>query len=225
MSGRRGRAAVAVTLLTGTAAAACDVLFTEPAPSSFELPISFSLAVDSASGPAKAFSRVDRVYLRFARSDTAHRDTLMRVAHEDGGIRVRIALESQERIDSLGVYAELRTAEAALFKGGRAVRIESGVPTVAEVPLLPIPALLRASHDALTLEAVGDTVRLSSAVLFASEDTIPELAGAWSSKNPEIVAVSPSGLALARAVGETLLVVHFGELLEAAVEARVLGPG
>lgn len=212
-----------VLLALASGAAACDSLLTAPAPPLEDLAISFSLEA-AAGGAGSAFDKVDRAYIKLVRADTAHRDTVVAVSPGDLGIRVRLAVTTAEQIDGLGIYAELRSGEAALFKGTQTVRIESGTPTSAEVALTPVPASLKPSVDPLVLETVGDTARVSSAVLFATGDTIPGLAAEWSSADTTVISITPSGLARARGVGGVLLFLHFGTL-EKAIEARVVNPG
>lgn len=207
---RRARIAA---LLLGAAPGACESLLVEPAPAVPEVAVSFARVGGGGGGGLDAFHRVDRVYLRFATGDTVKRDTVLQVAHDSTGVRARLALRTDEQVPGLGIYAELRTAEVALFKGSKIVRVDPGVPTYAEVPILPIPASVKPSRLELEIPFVGDTVRLFSAVLFASGDTIPTLAGTWMSANTLVAAVSPSGLVLGKAVGETILTVTFEELV------------
>jgi hypothetical protein len=218
---RRVASAWVVTLLASTVLAGCDALMTEPAAAPSDMNVSFAIEGSAGGGVAAAFDRVNRAYLLFTRADSAQRDTIVPVFNRDGVARVRLALPTNERIAALGVYAELRAGKVPLFAGKRIIRIQIGSATSAQIPLEPVPAAVRASRPAVTFANVGDTVRLSSAVLFASGDTIPGVTGAWTSENNQIVAVTPAGLALGRAVGETHLLVHFGQLVD-TVPARVL---
>lgn len=200
---------------------ACDVLLTDPAAPSPDIAVTFALEGASADGVSAAFDRVDRVYLLFTRPDSAQRDTVVRFTSVDGVARVRLILDTKERVAALGVYAELRANTTALFQGARIIRVENGTATSAEVSLSPVPAFVRADRNTLVLQSVGDTTRLSSTVLFASGDTISGVAGTWLSENSDIVQVTPAGLAIARQVGETRLLLRLGALTD-TVQARVL---
>ena len=101
------------------------------------------------------------------------------------------------------------------------VRIEDGVPTRAEIPITAVASRIRAERSSVAIPAVGDTVRLRAAVGFVTGDTIPDRPVRWSSENPDVVAITPVGLALARHVGETRLFVRPGELVD-TVHARVI---
>jgi len=198
------------TLVLG--ATACDLLITEPAPASHGLDVSFAIEAASNDGITDAFDRVDRVYLRFTRADSAQRDTILAVANRDGEARARLVLDPNERIAALGVYAELRAGQVGLFQGARVIRVENGTATSAEISLTPIPAAIQASPSQVTFQTVGDTVHLTSAILFASGDTIPGVTGSWASEDASVVAVSAGGIALARGVGQTRLQVRYGTL-------------
>jgi hypothetical protein len=213
---------VAVGLLAAVVTASCDKLLTDPAPALPEVIVSFNVDGATLGGAAQAFDKVNRAYLLFVRPDSAQRDTLVRVTHVNGAARVRLILKSKERVHALGVYAQLRRGEAPLFQGSKVIRIEVGKPTSAQIPILPVPFRLRADRHALTLPAVGDTAHLSSAVLFATGDTIHGLAGTWSSDNADIVFVTQAGLAVGRNQGQTVLRARYGELSDSVV-ARVLG--
>jgi hypothetical protein len=200
---------------------ACDALLTDPAPASPDIDMSFAIEGATSDGVVAAFDRVNRVYLRFTRPDSVQRDTIIRFTHTDGVAKVRLVLDTKERVAALGIFAELRVNTTPLFQGARVIRVENGTATSAEITLAPVPAHLRADRNALVFENVGDTVRLASAVLFASGDTIPDAAGSWVSEDATIVQVTPAGLAIARHVGETRLLVRFGSLTD-TVPARVL---
>ena len=213
---RRAAAFVALT----AALTACDHLLTEPAAPTDDLSVSFSFEDAAEGGIASAFDKVDRVYLRFTRADSATRDTVVVVQNRDGQARARLVLDPKERIQALGVYAELRAREFALFSGARVIRVENGTTTSAEIPLTPVPHRLQADRQLADFAAVGDTLHLSSALLFVSGDTIGGQVGRWTSEDPTIVAVTSGGVALARHVGTTRLVVDLFGFADTVV-ARV----
>lgn len=220
---RPGRLAVGAWLV-GTVVAfgsACESLLVDPAPATPEVLVSLTVEGAASGGVTQAFDRVNRALLRFTRPDSASRDTVIRVTNENGVARARLILDTKERVSALGVYAELRANTVPLFAGARIIRVESGTATSVEIGISPVPASIRADRQALQLQQVGDTARLSSAVLFASNDTISGLAGEWFSENPAIVFVTPAGLAVAREVGETRLLVRYQSLAD-TVSARVV---
>lgn len=223
MMARARLLSVVTILLSVLAGGSCDLLLTEPAPARADLGISLQVIPVAIGGEAAAFSRVNRVFLRFVRADSSMRDTVLHLRPQDGRIRTVIALETVERISALGIGAELRAGPEPLFQGGTIARIEPGTPTTAEIPLSPIPRFVRADRPTLSLPNVGSSTQLTSAVLFATTDTITGLEGIWFSDDPTIVSITPSGLALAGRVGATRLIVEFGPLAD-TVPVQVVAP-
>lgn len=195
---------------------ACDLLMAPPAEETPETTIAFSLEELPLGRSGLAFDKADRVYLLFSRPDSVQRDTIVPLSRSDGLARARLVLDPRERVDALGVYAQLMAGPAGLFEGFKIVRVVLGEPTTAQIPLAPIPAHLVADRHLLAM-TVGDTIRLSAALLFATGDTISRGSGQWLSDNGQVAAVSAAGLAWARAPGATLLRVGFQELRDSVL--------
>jgi hypothetical protein len=207
---------VALAAAAGISLAACDALMTDPAPATPELTLAFQIIGAPMGGTDEAFAKVNRVFLRFLRADDTSRDTVLFARPTDGRLRTGLVLETQERISALGVVAQLRFGTLTLFQGSGVVQIDPGVPTTANIPLTPVPGSVLASQQAITLQLQppGVSAQLTSAVLYATTDTIDGLAGGWTSTDPTIVAVSPAGLAVAQGRGTTDLIVAFAGLAD-----------
>lgn len=206
-------------LLGALAVAGCDLLMTEPAPPPATVEVSFQIApeLEAVGGPATAFTKVRRVLLRFVRPDDTTRDTILAVTPVDGRIRLPVALAVPDRIDALGIGASLGVGTEALFEGFTVVNIVPGEPTKANVDIVPVPHRVAPDRPALAIPNVGDVVQLSSAVLFATGDTITGLSGTWLSENPQIIGVTPDGVATAFSLGQTRLEVRYGILADTIV--------
>ena len=106
-------------LLAATFIASCDALLTDPAPAQPEVTVSFQVDGVTIGGAAEAFDKANWAYLLFTRPDSTQRDTLVRVSHVDGVARARLVIKSKERVDALGVYAQLLRGLNPLFHGAR----------------------------------------------------------------------------------------------------------
>lgn len=220
MGWRRTVAGIAVCL-GSSALTACDALLTDPASPTESVSVQFQIEGDLLGGTAEAFARVDRVYLRFDRPDESFRDTIVALQPADGVARVALSLETDERVEGLGIGAELRSGTIGVFQGGTVVQIVPGEPTRTEIALSPIAASIEVAQTEVTLLGIGVGVQLESAVLYGTGDTISGLSGTWTSEDPSIVSVSSTGLAVAQSLGQTRLEVRFGTLA-ATVLAEVL---
>jgi uncharacterized protein YjdB len=211
-------------------AAGCDVLLTDPAPAP-ELTLAFApvaAAPDAAAttssapdaGTTRAFGRIDRVRLRLVRPDSVARDTVVRVSVVDGTVRARLVLQSRERVPALGIFAELRAGDQPLFTGGAIKQIRLGEPLSVRMEMSPIPVALLVPATGVTLTALGDSVRLPAAAVFATGDTILGASVTWTSANPGVVEAR-GAFGLARGQGETQLTARVATLT-ARLTARVV---
>ncbi len=204
--------------------AACDLLMTEPAPPTPLVAVSLAMEGGDIGAVGHVFDKVRIAHLTFTKADSAVRDTTVRVFPRDGEARVRLSLETGERIPALLIAANLGVGAGVLFAGQRVVRIDVGKPTSAEIPISPVPSRIRASRGLVDFAAVGDTTRLDAEVLFVTGDAIPGWPHHWTSDDPTIVFVTAQGLSQARGVGQTRLLARSGDLTD-TVFARVLAPG
>lgn len=197
--------------------AACDALLTEPGARTAEVTLQFQLTQAPIGGTDAAFSRVRRVGLRLVRPDSQFRDTVLAVTPTDGAVRVGLTIESSEQISGLGILARLGTASADLFQGATVVAIVPGEPVRAQIPLLPVPARVDTPVDTFVFASLLDTASFSSTVLYATGDTVDGLLGPWTSADPTIVSVTPTGVAVALLTGQTVLRTSVDTLVDSVV--------
>ena len=215
----RGRTVARLLALffVGWAVAGCEALLTEPAPAEGRVSIQFQVAAAPIGGTATAFSRVRYVGLRLVRPDNTVRDTLISVTPSEGAIRVALSLPTDERVDGLGIGAQLGVGLDILFAGATVVSVTPGELTRAVVPIVPVPEVLEADREQFTFAGVGATETFKAALLYATGDTIDGLlgvAGIWSSSAPTVVSIAPNGLAVAATPGTAVLEVRFDSLAD-----------
>jgi Bacterial Ig-like domain (group 2) len=150
--------------------AGCAADSTAPSGHRLSFPVSFS--VHAAGGAGSAFDQADRLSVRLLRSGAAVLDTV--IAFSSGGGDVRVHLSVDPSLDGTGLVleAELRRATAPLFQGQAAVTPSAGSGTAVDVVLEPVTASIVGPADA-TITAIGGTLTLSAAAVFATGDTIP----------------------------------------------------
>ena len=109
-----------------------------------------------------------------------------------------------------------------LFRSATIQQIRLGEPLQARIEMAPVAAALVVPSAGITLTALGDSVRLPVAVVFATGDTILGAQVGWTSASPAVVEVSRGGLfGIARAPGEAQLTAALAPL-SAKLTARVV---
>src|SRR5690606_24410016 len=116
----------------------------------------------------------------------------------------------------------LRSA-TALFRGAAFVVLSPGGTNTVEITLDPLAVQLVLRQEYPELTAYGETLQLEGVALFATGDELDDPLE-WSSLDPEILDVTPDGLATARSDGIARVRGAFGSLSEqvqVSVRARV----
>ena len=203
-------AVVAVLLLS----TGCDELFVDPAPGSDSMALSLGLAADdglAVGGALEAFKKADRVWIRLTRVSTgAQFDTIVRLSRGETTARVQLAVSADQGRGPIQVATQVRLVNQALFEGATVAALEVGVPQRVEIALVAVPAGISVPETVRDLTAIGDSARLSAAVLFATGDTIPGLPITWISDTPAVAAITSGSFVVARGEGEALLTAGHG---------------
>ncbi|TVR63137.1 MAG: hypothetical protein EA422_10015 [Gemmatimonadales bacterium] len=168
----------------------------------------------AAVGAVQAFGRVDRVAVRVTSQGQTLLDEVVSAAPSGGEITLSFQFELEEVRADAQVEVELRAGDQGLFGGEGSAELERGRTARAEIGLSPIPSGIRIPAPPEPVEALGDTIFLEGAVVFASGDTIPGLEVEWRSNAPEIVTVSRQGVAVAVGEGEADLEASFADFVE-----------
>jgi hypothetical protein len=220
--------APATILIALVLSTACDGFLVDPAPTSVPMSLALALAGDNDSGSSgllDAFRKADRVWIRLTRISTGHQfDTIVRLSRSETSARVQLAVSADQGRGPIQIATQVRLHEHALFEGATVAALEVGTPQRVEVALAAVPAALSVPDSIRTLTAIGDSTRLSAAVLFATGDTIPGLPVTWLSDRPAVAAITSGSWVVARGEGEAHLAATHGSLaraLSVRVEAKV----
>lgn len=219
MTGRSSPRRTALLLLAGlAAAAACEGGVQGPdgdGPGVLgSMVVTGSIAADSSGADARtlaaAYDSADGAGVRLIDldGDSLVVDEVRPFDSSEGTAEIRVETRVEGDSADLGLELDLRRGEDPLFAASRTVTLRAGATVTAEVSLEPVAAGVRAPGP-VTLPTVGDTARVEGAVLFATGDTIPDLAPSWSSLDPDVVSATPEGVLTARAQGQATVVASF----------------
>lgn len=97
-----------------------------------------------------------------------------------------------------------------------------GADDTAITPPSGVPASIVLSSSALTLQAIGDTVRLAAAAADANGDRVADVSFTWESSDPSVATVDPAGVVEAAGAGHATITAATGSV---SGTARVTVPG
>lgn len=189
--------------------AACNDMFVDPAR---RLPAavaaSFSIAgvgESAAGGPSAAFDKANEMRIVLTRENAQSRTKSITFAASSAEKRDTLEVPMEKDSQPAQLTVELLRGSDVLFAGTTAVTLQSGESTPAAVTLQPRVANFVVSGATSPMTTLGASVQLSSAAIFATGDTIPNLALTWTSSNPAVVEVTPQGWATAKSEGQAQL--------------------
>jgi uncharacterized protein YjdB len=217
---RRALAGIAAVAMVMTACT--ESLLVNPASAPTQLLVSYSIAAATAGseGPGRSFDRADALRVQVSRSAGAALDTIIPFVSAGAVTAVPLRLEVRDEQEPVGIAFELRRGSDVLFRGNAAVVVTRGDTTRVDLALTPVPAAAQLPAALPPLTALGDTVRIAAAVVFATGDTIPDVPLVWTSGTPAVATVSQAGLVTAHAEGQTeIRVTHAG--FSASVQLQV----
>jgi alpha-tubulin suppressor-like RCC1 family protein len=207
--------------------AGCRDALMEPArkgPAGVALQFNMS-AAETAMGAAAAaaFDKADVAWVRVTGGPVVT-DTLVPLLTGAEETRVRLEVGLARSRENVQLDVELRRGSDALFRWRDQVELHQGrtIPVVAV--LEPVVSRVQAADSVPALTAVGDTAFVHAAALFATGDTVPGAVLEWQSLDPAVVQVVAGGVIIARANGQTSIVVGHGGLADTiavAVRQRV----
>ncbi|MBX6363196.1 MAG: Ig-like domain-containing protein [Gemmatimonadetes bacterium] len=203
----------AVPLLPALLAASCDdgrALDPAPAGGPARIAVAFSTsATHGASGDA--FAKADHLRLRIVRSDgTMLADTTPAIDAGAAELALDIPLRIESETETVAISVEVLWSGQAVFRGQGTVELQRGRTSPAEIALTPVVTAVRVPNSPQTITALGDTLRLVGAAVFATGDTVTGSTVQWRTLDPNVVEVSSSGLVRALAEGTARLIASFG---------------
>lgn len=210
-------AAVAVAALGWSAG--CDALPVDPPGTAGDLGLRLALVAPAADSTILA--KVDRLALRLVRPDGSERDTVLTLQRIGGATRARLRLSPRESVPGLEIHAILKASWREYYRGSVALgptELEGGPVTL---EMIPIVSRIVIAPSPVAFVGLADTARLLAVGYFPEGEAIPAFRPSWSSSSPEVVTVSPDGLASGRANGKAVVEARYGQVV-ATVVVRVV---
>jgi hypothetical protein len=202
--------------------ACTESLLVNPAPAPTQLLVSYAVSAATAGseGPGRSFDRADALRVQVSRSAGAALDTIIPFVSAGAVTHVPLRLDVRDEQEPVGIAFELRRSSDVLFRGSADVLVTRGDTTRVDLALIPVPAAAQLPAAIPPLTALGDTVTIAAAVVFATGDTIPDVPLVWTSGTPAVATVTQAGLVTAHAEGQTeIRVTHAG--FSASVQLQV----
>jgi uncharacterized protein YjdB len=222
------RAAALGALLAGVAA--CENAFFAPeAKLPTSVAVAYSLtpqaveATRAVGGPGAAFDQVNTLRVSIRGSGGAEMDTTLAFTARPE-VRIPLSLQLMQSEEDAQLSITMLRGSDAIFTGSGRVTLRSGQTSQASLSLNAVAAGLRLSRDRIDFSAIGDTIPVSAAVVFATGDDIPGRTINWSSTNESVALVTSAGLVIARSEGRADIRAVSGDrsvTLAATVQATV----
>jgi alpha-tubulin suppressor-like RCC1 family protein len=210
----RRPANAAIAALVALVLAACADMLVEPAPApsgalgiSYRLDPRFDQVPASSDGSGAAFDAADAAWVRVTAGQVLV-DTVLPFTPA-GEARLSVDIPLGQAVSGATVELELRAGGDALFTGVTQVSLEPGDTATAEIALMPRPASVVAP-DSARFNALGDTLDLMAAAVFATGDTIADVPVVWSTADPDLVQVTATGLVISIGNGNARVIASAG---------------
>ena len=201
----------ALAVLAVSTLSACDALLVAPEPLVREAEVSLALVaplpqaqvgIGDLSG---ALSAVRLVSFRLG-SGASARDTVVPARIEDGAVDVRLLVHPDEARGWLEIQAELRMGNGLPLFRGQGLLQSYHLSPRASIEIVPVVWAI-ASSVSPSFTALGDTIMLTAAGVFANTFPIAGLAFSWEVLDPSIAEVIGGNRLVSRSNGWTTLAV------------------
>ena len=217
-TGRRGAARVALpALLLGLWGCGGDLQDdAEAGPAQLSIVADFS-ANAVGDGARRAFDASDILSVRVLSGTTVRYQEEIAISPAGQDVRTPVELRVRRGGEDLTVELELRSNGASLFDGGTQVALRPGEVAPARVVLDPVVAGLEISPAEVSMDAYGETVRITATPVFATGDPIDGLSAEWSTEEGSVATVDDAGMVTGVSDGDTRIVARLGERTASAL--------
>ena len=199
-------------VLVATTLAACveDALLVQPAERpGASVPIALSLA-GAMGGAPEAFDAADQLHVLVIGFDDAGMSSVLEnetfaLTTSGGDVSASVPVTFDPARDSVQVVVTLLYQGSPLFMGSVHTTLIEGEHRELTITPAPVVNAVAVSTPVATIEAVGDTFRVTGAALFATGDTITGPSLAWQSSDETVATVDATGLVTGVARGSATI--------------------
>jgi hypothetical protein len=182
-------------LLLALLLSGCGDVLTSPAAT--DMPVALSLSLHQG-GQGSAFDRADRVAVRLSQGETRLLDTTVPFTPTAEDARIAVRADLQRTRGPVRLDVEVRRGSDALYRGATQFAPDAGEPVVVSIT----PVIARVRIAAIPLTAVNQRAQLQASIEFATGDPIPGATAVWTSLDPQVLAVTPQGMATVLRAGQ-----------------------
>lgn len=231
MTSIRGVRALALAAAFTVAGAGCERGFVQDPTPTESVAVALELAASGgAGGPADAFDRADRIFVRVRAGDRIRLERDFPIQPGGTDLQLPLLVPTMGRGETVTFEVELRLGETPLFRGGAQIALRVGRAARLALALDAVASGLALPDDLPDLTSYGDVIVLKGALIFATGDTIELADLEWTSLDPAVIGVV-EGVPTALADGQARLVARVDALTDtlrvrvfAAVHSIVVSP-
>lgn len=183
-----------------------------------QLPLAFTFELGAAGGAGEAFDQADAIGVRVQAGTVTVLDTVFPFQPDDE-VAIRLVLDG-DVTGTLRVDVELLFGTAPLFVGSGTAALDDAGTAEVMIALSPVAFGIALPVTTPVLDAIGGSVQLQGALIFATGDTIRTSGLTWSALDPDVVSVTPEGLAIAESEGDARVQAR-SEAMSAEMTIRV----
>ena len=146
-------------------------------------------AANVSSFDAGACAKANDARIRLFQSDAVALDTTVSVSDPCNNA-IDLVVPLSVKLGQMQLTVQIQVNGRDQFQGSTTVDLAQGKQTQAEVTVTPVPAGIAAPDSLRTFTKLGDSTRVSAAVVFASGDTVQGAVPTWAVDASQVVSFS-----------------------------------
>ena len=182
-------AAAGAVLAVGLVSCTDGLLLTPAKAIPVRLALAITPAANVSSFDAGACAKANGARIQLFQSDAVVLDTTVGVSDPCNNA-IDLVVPLSVKLGQLQLTVQIQVNGRDQFRGSATVDLAQGKQTQAEVTVTPVPAGIAAPDSLRTFTKLGDSTRVSAAVVFASGDTVQGAVPTWAVDASQVVSFS-----------------------------------